>query len=110
MPPGVYVEGIELSNLERQQASEKLKELEQALINKEIQLRYQDKSWSMPLKGLGFTVNVEDVLNQAMQNDANALLKRVQTYFHPVKREITLTIGLNQEKIGRRPGIRGPGH
>lgn len=99
VPPGVYVEGIELSNLERQQASEKLKELEQTLMNKEIQLRYQDKSWSMPLKGLGFTVNVEDVLNQAMQNDANALLKRVQTYFHPVKREITLTIGLNQEKL-----------
>ncbi|MEW6697458.1 MAG: VanW family protein [Bacillota bacterium] len=99
VPPGVYVEGVELSNLERQQASKKLKELEQGLMNKEIKLRYQDKSWSMPLEELGFTVNVEDVLNQAMQNDANALLKRVQTYFHPVKREITLTIGLNREKL-----------
>ncbi|MCL5779429.1 MAG: VanW family protein [Firmicutes bacterium] len=99
VPPGVFVEGVELSNLERQQASEKLKELEQALMNKQILLTYQEKSWSMPLKELGFTVNVEDVLDQALRNDVNALFKRVETYFHPVKREITLSIELNKEKL-----------
>ncbi|SHF02366.1 VanW family protein [Desulforamulus putei] len=99
VPPGVFVEGIELSNLERQQATEKLNELEQALMNKQIQLRYQDKSWPMTLKELGFTVNVEDVLNQALQNDVNFLLRHIQAYFHPVKREITLSIGLNKEQL-----------
>ncbi|GAB6157030.1 VanW family protein [Desulfotomaculum varum] len=99
IPPGFFVEGIDLSNLDRQQAAAKLQQYEQTLLNKPILMSYQDQAWNMTLQELGFMVKSDDVLNLALQNNFSLLKQRLQAYFQPVRRDYHVSIEINKEQM-----------
>ncbi|CCO09049.1 VanW family protein [Desulforamulus hydrothermalis] len=99
IPPGIFVEGIDLSNLDRRQAAAKLQQYEQTLLSKQIQLSYQDQAWHMTLQELGFMAKSDEVLNLALQNNFSLLQQRLQAYFRPVRRDYHVTIEINKEQM-----------
>ncbi|SHK47103.1 VanW family protein [Desulforamulus aeronauticus] len=98
VPAGVFVQGVDLSNLEKEQARQRIKEIEQDLLNKKVSFTYQGQTWSKPLKELGFVINVEDMVNQAMEN-SDSLVWRIKTYLQPVEKNINLSITIDKSQI-----------
>ncbi|RYD03680.1 hypothetical protein N752_18195 [Desulforamulus aquiferis] len=50
IPQGVSVRGVDISNLEKYKAEEKLKDLEKQVLTQVLTLVYDDKSGNLPLK------------------------------------------------------------
>ena len=98
VPAGVFVQGVDLSNLEKEQARQRIKEIEQDLLNKKVSFTYEGQSWSKPLKELGLVIDVEDMLNQAME-DNDSLVWRVKTYLQPVEKNINLSVTMDKSQI-----------
>ncbi|ABO49712.1 VanW family protein [Desulforamulus reducens MI-1] len=99
IPAGTYVQGVELSNLEKKQAEQRLVQIAESIMNRQATLTYQDKSWTFSLQQLGVVVNVEDTLYKALQGKEHSFIKEITTYFYPEKKEITLTMAVNKEKL-----------
>ncbi len=98
VPAGVFVQGVDLSNLEKEQARQRIKEIEQDLLNKKVAFTYQGQAWSKPLKEVGFVINVEDMVNQAMEN-SDSLVWQVKTYLQPVEKNINLSIAIDKSQL-----------
>ena len=98
VPTGVFVQDIDLSNLEKEQARQRIKEFEQELLNKKVSLTYGEQDWSTTLQELGFILDVEDMINQALENN-DSLLQQVKTYIHPVEKNIDLSINVDKSQM-----------
>ncbi|MEG6510597.1 VanW family protein [Desulforamulus ruminis] len=99
VPPGVSVRGLDMSNWEREQVEEKLEELAQDLSTQEVSVVFEDQTRTVSLEELGFTVNVNDTLDQVFTPRDHSLLQQWKAYFQPANREIALSVWLDKDKL-----------
>lgn len=98
VPSGVHVQDIDLSNLEKEQARQRIEEFAQELLQKKVTFTYGEQTWSKTLEELGFVFNVEDMVRQAMEHNSS-FLQQVKTYFQPVEKNINLSLNLDKPQL-----------
>jgi vancomycin resistance protein YoaR len=103
--PGVGIMGIDLGGLNREEGLAKLTELENNLRAIKVALSYQGWNWTLPLNEVGFAVNKETVITEALSaGKQGSIIKRWQDKKQIGKtgRSLQPAFVFDQEKLARR--------
>lgn len=99
VPDGVFIEGINISNMDKHLAADKIRQMESNLLTKQIQLSYNNQKWSLQVERLGITVDAEGTVKKALERDGSAVIGRIVYYFNPVPKELEPSLTVDREKV-----------
>ena len=97
---GVKIEGIEVANLSKDEAIQKLETIYQEKLEKEIKVKYNDYESNISPNMLEVKYAIEDSVNQAMQigRDGNIFSNNYNILFALMgKKDINVNMSLNEE-------------
>lgn len=98
--PGVSVNGVSLSNLERQDGIKRLAQLADEISSQAVEIVYNGVGHSVTLGQLGLTMDNEETIDQALELGKQlGLIRRWQAQLHPVERNLQPVIYLDSEKV-----------
>jgi len=98
--PGVSVNGVSLSNLERQDGIKRLATLENQICSKTVEIVYNGEVHSVALSQLGLSMDNEKTVDQALAlGNQMGIIKRWEVQLRPVQRNIQPVIHLDMEKV-----------
>lgn len=103
--PGITVMGIELGGLNKEEGMARLLELEKNLRATRVVFRYQDRSWPLLLNEVGFDLDKEAVMEEALQTGRRgSLIRRWQERKQLEKSVCSLDpdIRFDREKFAQR--------
>lgn len=95
--PGISVQGVDLSNLERREGVKRLAELESRVRDTTVNLLYAGAGYGVTLGELGFTVDRDKTMDRALaMGNELGVLKRWYAEVRPVDRPMDPVLSLNE--------------
>ncbi|NLI13962.1 VanW family protein [Pelotomaculum propionicicum] len=103
--PGVEIMGTDLGGLNRQEGIAKLADLEQTIRATRVVLNYQGRSWPLLLNEVGFDLNLDSIMTEALNaGRQGSLIQRWQDRKQIGKtgRPLQLIFQFDEEKLAAR--------
>lgn len=102
---GIKIEGIDVSNLNKEQLNEKLNEWYNEIATKSINLYYQDLEETINIEEIEISANIDKVVEQALKigRSGNIIKDNYDIIFTLLfQKKLEININYNEEKLDKK--------